>query len=148
MKTLVHIVPFGDGPIDTIEIQTDNGPVLINKTDFDPAQHTAVNPGDAPLRDLGTPPAVPGSAPPPAPNSQDTGNPNLNPPNAAPPNPPAPVETFVTKHGKKWLVADGQGKSAAGFNAEGYDTEAAAVEAQKASATPATPPPPPATPAT
>lgn len=161
LTSVAHVVPFAD-VLDVITIQTENGPVRINRSDFDPSKHTAVNSDEAPAA------AAAPNAPAPIFDAQtgerlvplaDTSNPNLNPPNASPPNvPPAasttppppppttptptePVERFVTSKGtgknQRWYVADKTGTSVAGFNADGYATEAEAIAADKAGLPPA-----------
>lgn len=131
----------------TVEIETENGPVLINRSDFNPDLHKlserskeeltaqierAANQGQ-PVEPV-APPA------PPAPAAQDV------PPTGqtTPPAPPAPVDPvappatapvdpalMVTKKGRKHFVIDqaGQPVTVEGIDPEGYATDQAAWDA-------------------
>lgn len=118
--------------IETMLITTETGPVRINRSDYDPEQHTAAehdaagdagqgqdggNAEDAPdltkpqntdPRDVRDAPAVPNVAP------------------AA-----ASAGLIVTKKGKKHIVVDAAGKPVAreGIDPAGYETDQAAWDA-------------------
>lgn len=96
--------------METLLIQTENGPVLVNKVDFDPATMVLV-----------------GSSVPdvPQPSEPQQGAPA---PQAAAPvvQPTAPPTMLVTKDGRKFVVvgADQARIVSAGIDPEGYKTEA------------------------
>ena len=125
---------------ETIVVETDNGPVMINKTDFDPATHRLPGaPTDTAIPDgAGVPPPVV----PAAPAAIDA---NGNPVNAGdggqmvPPTDATPAQSvspppvlLVTKNDKKrFVVVDMEQKAvtADGIDAEGYKTEKEAWDA-------------------
>lgn len=141
--------------IPTISIDTDNGPVQINQSDYNPDTHTLTDPqpewsalfgNAAPVPTA--PPAAPAPTPmaplePPAqpvpPANVDTAAVPVAPPPAPnaptpPPAPLAPVETFVTKLENAWFIVDEAGKPIDGKNGEdgkGFSTKKAAEEANK-----------------
>lgn len=113
---------------ETIIVETDNGSVMINKSDFDPAIHRL--PGAA--TDMAIPPGAGGDvdANGNTVNAGDGGQ--MVPPLATEPPqtpaPPAPVQMAVTKKGKKFVVVDTAGNAIErdGIEKDGYasDTEA------------------------
>lgn len=144
---------INNGPevVDVVTVNTPAGPVRINASDYDPAQHTLadgqVAPG-APAAPPAAPVATPPSNTPPDPNAPPTGTPPPAPPSeqpAAPPAPPAapadqtppapptpPAEKFVTQGaGNKWFVTDDQGKAIDPAH-PGFATKKEAQDAAKA----------------
>jgi hypothetical protein len=110
----------------TVMINTPNGPVRINESDFDEKSMTlhkgkeANETNEAPVAQVGSPvPLAPGLELPPAPSA-----PNLD-GNAVPPTVPSPGQMFVVKDGKKFFVtgADGVRTVREGIDDKGYTTE-------------------------
>lgn len=120
---------------ETIIVETENGPVLINKEDFDPAFHRL--PGEA------TETAIPDGAGAPLDAAPAAIDANGNPVNTGdggqmvPPQTPAqsvspPPVLLVTKNDKKrFVVVDMEQKAvtADGIDADGYKTEKEAWDA-------------------
>jgi len=131
-----------------VTINTEAGPVRIDRHHFNPEIHTLADKQDddfepfteqrtdtapLPLYDAltgawlgdGEPPAPPA---PPVPPVTPPAPPVMPPAPPAPPvTPPAKlVEAFVTKNGDKWVLADAEGKSVDGVD---YDTKKAASDA-------------------
>lgn len=130
--------PFSSEILETVEVVGEKGGKLrINKADFNPDEHTLF--ADKGKTETEAPAPVAPVAPTPAPA------PTVTP--AAPPAPalapiaptpvPTPVEAFVSKKGKKWVVVDKTGQSIAGT--EEYDTEDAAKAAHAALSAPPAP---------
>ena len=119
--------------VPTVRIQTANGPVTINRADFDPTIHVAFTDGAALAA-----PVVPQSEPPapvspvPAPETVT----NTEPPQSEPPAPVAAQQMLVTKKGRKFIVvgADQVPVDHPGIDKDGYSSEAdawaAVVKAQ------------------
>ena len=88
----------------TVAIQTENGPVLINASDFDPEVHEAVDGSEEPANEPASEPAT------------------------EPANEPAnePVKMLVSKEGRKHFIVGEDGKkiSADGIDEKGYGFEA------------------------
>ena len=131
-----------------VTIETEAGPVRINRIDYDPAKHALAEkqdddfepfPSDAPNLTI-DPPAPPTPVEPPAPPAVVEPPVVVSPP-ATPPAPPAPpappvvVEAFVTKNGEKWTLADAEGKSVDDVD---YDTKKLATDALELRNKPAT----------
>jgi len=91
----------------TIAIQTENGPVLINATDYDPEVHETVD---------GVEPA-----------EETAGEPTTEPAGE----PAEPVKMLVSKEGRKHFIVGEDGKkiSAEGIEEKGYGSEADAWSA-------------------
>lgn len=102
---------------ETVTIKTDNGPVRINASDFDP--DTMELDGDEPVAPVEP---ITGDAAPVEPLASDE-----------PFTPLAPDLKFVSKKGKKFIVvgADTNPIVGDGIEAGGYDTEQAAWDAIK-----------------
>lgn len=86
--------------IPTVVIETDNGPVTINASDFNASVHKLATAAETPA------PVTPAA-------SDDQGGTTQ------------PVALLVTKKGKKFIVVDGDGKAVErdGIDADGYATE-------------------------
>lgn len=133
--------------VPTVTIETDNGPVRINASDFDAKIHKIVD-GPAPLTvpepqeplipppPVETPPVVPPapSVPPVAPPA-----PPITPaPPVAPPAPPAPpatpqaVSPGVIKEGARWYIVNIADNDAKIGDTDGYPSKAKATEAAQA----------------
>ena len=129
---------------ETIIVETENGPLMINKTDFDPAIHRL--PGAATDTAIPDGAGAPHTVVPAAPAAIDAnGNPvnagdggqMVPPTNATPPQTPnqsvsPPPVLLVTKNDKKrFVVVDMEQKAvtADGIDAEGYKTEKEAWDA-------------------
>ena len=100
--------------IPTVLIETENGPVRINETDFDEATMTLAGsePEDDPVTDE-TPPAE-------------------TPPAETPPAETPPAQRMVLKEGRKHFVVDAAGVKITGeegIDEKGYTTEKAAWDA-------------------
>ena len=93
--------------VPTIAIQTENGPVLINATDYDPEVHETVD-GVEPAPEPAVEPA------------QETAG-----------EPAEPVKMLVSKEGRKHFIVGEDGKkiSAEGIEEKGYGSEADAWSA-------------------
>lgn len=105
--------------LETVTITTKEGPVRINRADYDPEIHTLDDGKDSKKAKT---PAPPPSAPPTTPA----------PPPSAPQTTPAPqpVEAFVSKKGKKFVVVDKTGQLIAGTTEyDDEDTAKAALDA-------------------
>lgn len=139
----------------TVSVETENGPVLINHSDYNAATHTLTDPqpegsalfgiaGEpgaplAPMAPVGEPAAtvppanVDTAAIPVAPGAPGEPTPPPAPP--APPVPPAvPVEIFVTKLENAWFITGADGKAIEGKNGDdgkGFATKKAAEDANK-----------------
>ena len=119
--------PFSAEILETVEIVGEKGKALrINKADFNPDEHTL-------FADKTVEPKAPETpAAPPAPPATPAPAPAAPPPA---PTPATPVEAFVSKKGKKWVVVDKTGTAIAGTDE--YDTEDLAKAAHAALSTPA-----------
>lgn len=86
--------------VKTVMIETENGPVIINETDYDADKHKLVDEADA---------KIPVTVPPVVENGE-------------------PENLLVTKKGKKFIVVNQNGDriERAGIEEDGYETEAAA----------------------
>jgi hypothetical protein len=97
----------------TVIIVTENGPVIINESDYDPAVHTLAEGQTAPaapVSDPATPPAPAASTPAPAASEPL--------PASEPPAPAAVPQRLVAKIGSKHFVVDEKGAKVEG---EGID---------------------------
>jgi hypothetical protein len=126
LASSAHFRPFSD-IVETVFIKGDDGnPLRINASEYDEKKHgKTLDPDNLPKAGEAPAPAEPD----PLPNAAA----------ALPHTPPAPVggvvpttpapdaETFVSKKGKKWVIADKDGNTIPGT--EEYDSEAAATEA-------------------
>lgn len=109
-----------------VTIETEAGPVRIDRDAYDPATDTLAEDQDEdfePFTD--TAPPAPPAPPAPAVPFEPVTPPAIAP---APPAPPVtkPVEAFVTKNGDKWSLADKDGKSVDDVE---YETKKAAGDA-------------------
>lgn len=125
--------------VPVVTIETENGPVRINKSDFDPATMTLAG-AVAPAAPAAPPAGDPGTAPTPAtpaapeapaaPVAPPAGDPgatqglNLAPEAAAAPTAPQSA-LYVTKKGRKFIVTDQGGNAVemAGIEPGGYAKE-------------------------
>lgn len=131
---------------ETIIVETKNGPVLINKEDFDPAFHRLPDDNATDAAAIPADTVIPPAPVPAAPAAIDAnGNPinagdggqMVPPTNATPPQTPnqsvsPPPVLLVTKNDKKrFVVVDMEQKAvtADGIDAEGYKTEKEAWDA-------------------
>lgn len=129
--------PFSSEILETVEVVGEKGGKLrINKIDFNPDEHTLFADKGKAETETPAPVAPVAPTPAPAPTVTPAAPPTVTP--AAPPAPaPTPVEAFVSKKGKKWVVVDKTGQSIAGT--EEYDTEDAAKAAHAALSAPPAP---------
>lgn len=135
--------------IPTMQIETDNGPVTINVSDFDAAKHTPVGgaapaPVDAPQPDGArvNPNSPEGSNAPQLANQDHANGGQAPTPPAAAPAASAGDNTslLVTKKGKNFIVVDAAGNAVQrdGIEPEGYKSESDAWAAVMALAKPKT----------
>lgn len=119
---------FNNEVAETVIVNIDGNPTRINKSDYDPDVHgaideTATDEQEAPVT-LGTALAyAPGITPPPAPSAGVA--------NAVAPSVPSPGQIAVLKKGKKFTVVffDGTPVVDVRIDPAGYDSEALAWEA-------------------
>ena len=121
--------------IETMLITTENGPVRINRSDYDPEQHTAAEGEDVTAaaaqeagQDGGNAEGAPDLTKPQNTDPRDVRDAPAV-PNAAPAVGAAGL--IVTKKGKKHIVVDAAGKPVTrdGIDAAGYETDQAAWDA-------------------
>lgn len=120
--------------IPTVLIDTKNGPVRINASDYDEKQHKLSKDGPKPVEPetLGQqePAPAPAAAPPATPAPLAPGAPADLTPNAV-------VAPGVMQEGSKWFVVDMNAENAKIADATGYPTKAKANEAAAALVPPA-----------
>lgn len=109
----------GFGKTETMMIDGKNGPVIINKSDFDEKSMKEHKPTKKEQAAIDPPaPVAPDASNPPAPSAIDNGNPAI-------PDNPSATQMLVTKKGKKFIVVDGEGNAVEHekIDASGYDDE-------------------------